>query len=75
MGGLPRQIQPALAGPDITNIHNPLFVGVIRRKIPVQQVWCNIKLVVAVRCNLAFKPQCNTPQNAGGATAWSTDGL
>ena len=49
-----RQIQPALAGPNITDVDNPLFVGVIRRKIPVQQVWCNIKLVVAVCCNLMF---------------------
>ena len=49
-----RQIQPALTGPNVTDVDSPLFVGVIRHKIPVQQVWCNIELVIAVRGYFVF---------------------
>jgi len=48
------QIEPTLTGPDIADINHPLLIGSIRREVPIQQVRCNVELVIAVRRNLVF---------------------
>ena len=48
------QIQPALLGPDKADINNPFLIGRCSRKVAVQQVRCNIELVIAVRGDLVF---------------------
>ena len=41
------QIQPTLAGPDIANVSSPLLVWRISGEVSIQQVRCNVELVVA----------------------------
>ena len=41
-------------GPDIADINHPFLIGSICREVPVQQVWCNVELVVAVSCDRVF---------------------
>jgi len=48
------QIGPALTGPDITDIHHPFLVWLFGKKVSVQQVRCNVELVIAVRRDLVF---------------------
>lgn len=48
------QIQPAFARPDIADIACPLLIGLVSRKVPVQQVGCYVELVVAISCYLVL---------------------
>ena len=43
------QIQPPLAGPDVTDVTCSFLVWPIRREVTVQQVRRNVERVVAVR--------------------------
>src|SRR5680860_320217 len=48
------QIQPTLARPNIADVTSPFLVRVLGCKVPVQQVRCDIELVIAVRRDLVF---------------------
>lgn len=48
------QIQPPLAGPDITDITGPLLVRLICREVTIQQVRSHVERVIAVRGRLEF---------------------
>jgi len=48
------QIEPALTGPDIAYINDPFLIGLICREVPVQQVWRDIEVVIAVCSHLVF---------------------
>jgi len=61
------QIKPTFTGPDITDVHHlsvdrrcpciaerPFLIGLIRLKVTVQQVGCDVELVVVIRCYLVF---------------------
>jgi hypothetical protein len=42
-----RQIEPALAGPDIADVARPFLIGLIGSQIALQQVWDDVKRVIA----------------------------
>ena len=42
-----RQIEPALAGPDIADVARPFLIGLIGSEIALQQVWDDVKRVIA----------------------------
>jgi len=46
-----RQIQPPLAGPDVTDVTGPFPVGFLSDEVLLQQVRCDVKGVVAVRAS------------------------
>ena len=50
-----RQIEPALTGRDIADINHPSLVWSIRFKVTVQQVGCDLELVVAIGRDLVFR--------------------
>ena len=43
-----RQIEPALAGPDVADIARPFLVLLIGMEVAVQQVRGNVELVAAI---------------------------
>ena len=49
-----REIQPAFSGPYIAYVARPFLIGLVRFEVPVQQVRCNDKRMVAVRRDLVF---------------------
>jgi hypothetical protein len=42
------QIEPPLAGPDVTDVAGPFLVRPSRREVAIQQVRCDVERVVAV---------------------------
>ena len=42
------QIQPPLAGPDVADITRPFLVRPGRREVAIQQVRCDVELMIAV---------------------------
>ena len=48
------QIQPAFPRPDIADVTGPFLVWAISSKVPVQQVGCDIELMIAVSGHLMF---------------------
>mgnify|MGYP003652564230 CR=1 FL=1 len=48
------QKQPILTRPDIGDATRPFLGQVLGHKVAVQQVWRDVELVVAVRCDLMF---------------------
>ena len=42
------KIQPAFARPDIADVACPFLVLLICNEVSVQQIWCNVELMVAV---------------------------
>lgn len=49
-----REIQPAFSGPYIAYVARPFLIWLVRFEVPVQQVRCNIRRMVAVRRDLVF---------------------
>jgi hypothetical protein len=51
-----RQIEPALAGPDVADVTRPFLIGLIGSEIALQQVWGDVEPVITVcrRLKLAF---------------------
>jgi hypothetical protein len=48
------QIEPAFARLHIADINHPFLIGPICREVPVQQVWRDIEVVIAVRRDPIF---------------------
>jgi len=48
------QIQPALAGPDVTDVTGPFPVRGIGHEVTIQQIGCDVEAVIAVGCCLVF---------------------
>jgi len=44
-----RQIEPALAGPDIADVARPFLIGPVGGEVALQQVWGDVEGVIAVR--------------------------
>ena len=49
-----RQIEPALAGPDVADVSCPFLIGLIGSEVALQQVWSDVERVIAVRRRLEF---------------------
>ncbi len=47
-----RQIEPALAGPDVADVTRSFLIGLIGSEIALQQVWRDVEPVIAVRRRL-----------------------
>ncbi len=42
------QIQPALPRPNVTDVTSPFLVGFVRSEVPIQQIWRDVELAIAI---------------------------
>ena len=48
------EIQPAFARPYVADIACPFLIRLFSREVPIQQVWRDVELVIAIRRDLVF---------------------